>query len=108
MRQARDRHPSLDLANFLRDVTILVAFLGGGDILEYFISSGSKRRILIYLLKHPDEEYHLRVSAKIRVPSHSSLSVSAPGHFFNFSYCISCQGKKLGCLPAATVFNHGV
>ncbi len=29
-------------------------------MLEYFISSGSKRRILIYLLKHPDEEYHLR------------------------------------------------
>ena len=29
-------------------------------MLEYFISSGSKRRILIYLLEHPDEEYHLR------------------------------------------------
>jgi hypothetical protein len=29
-------------------------------MLEYFISSGSKRKILIYLLRHPDEEYHLR------------------------------------------------
>ena len=29
-------------------------------MLEYFISSGSKRRILVYLLEHPDEEYHLR------------------------------------------------
>ena len=60
MREARDRHPSLALDNFLKDVTLLVTVLGGGDMLEYFISSGSKRRILIYLLKHPDEEYHLR------------------------------------------------
>ncbi len=29
-------------------------------MLEYFISSGSRRRILIYLLQHPDEEFHLR------------------------------------------------
>ena len=29
-------------------------------MLKYFISSGSKRRILIYLLQHPDEVYHLR------------------------------------------------
>jgi hypothetical protein len=29
-------------------------------MLEYFISSGSKRKILVYLLMHPDEEYHLR------------------------------------------------
>ena len=60
MRRARDRHHSLGLDNFLKDVTILVTVLGGGDMLEYFISSRSKRRILIYLLKHPDEEYHLR------------------------------------------------
>ena len=29
-------------------------------MLDYFISSGSRRRILTYLLEHPDEEYHLR------------------------------------------------
>jgi hypothetical protein len=29
-------------------------------MLEYFITSGAKRKILIYLLNHPDEEYHLR------------------------------------------------
>jgi hypothetical protein len=29
-------------------------------MLEYFISSGAKRKILIYLIKHPNEEYHLR------------------------------------------------
>jgi len=50
----------LGLDNYFKTVTILVTFLGGGDMLEYFISSGSKRRILIYLLRHPDEEYHLR------------------------------------------------
>jgi len=29
-------------------------------MLDYFISSGAKRRILIYLLAHPNEECHLR------------------------------------------------
>ena len=39
-------------------------------MLEYFISSGSKRKILIYLLEHPDEEYHLReLSRKMGEPA---------------------------------------
>ena len=39
-------------------------------MLEYFISSGAKRKILIYLIKHPDEEYHLReLSRKIGEPA---------------------------------------
>jgi DNA-binding transcriptional ArsR family regulator len=39
-------------------------------MLEYFISSASKRKILIYLIKHPDEEYHLReLSRKIGEPA---------------------------------------
>jgi len=39
-------------------------------MLEYFISSGSKRKILIYLIKHPDEEYHLRaLSRKMGEPA---------------------------------------
>ena len=60
----------IGLDNFLKNVTLLVTFLGGGDMLEYFISSGSKRRILIYLLKHPDEEYHLReLSRKMGEPA---------------------------------------
>ena len=39
-------------------------------MLEYFISSGAKRKILIYLIKHPNEEYHLReLSRKIGEPA---------------------------------------
>lgn len=39
-------------------------------MLEYFISSRAKRKILIYLIKHPDEEYHLReLSRKIGEPA---------------------------------------
>jgi hypothetical protein len=39
-------------------------------MLEYFVTSGSRRRILIYLLNHPDEEYHLRdLSRKISLPA---------------------------------------
>ena len=39
-------------------------------MLEYFISSGSKRKILIYLIEHPDEEYHLReLSREIGEPA---------------------------------------
>jgi hypothetical protein len=39
-------------------------------MLEYFISSRSKRNILIYLIEHPDEESHLReLSRKIGEPA---------------------------------------
>jgi hypothetical protein len=39
-------------------------------MLEFFISSGSRRKILIYLLKHPNEEYHLReLSRRISQPA---------------------------------------
>jgi len=39
-------------------------------MLEFFIHSRSKRKILIYLLKHPDEEYHLReLSRRIGEPA---------------------------------------
>jgi len=39
-------------------------------MLEYFISSGAKRKILIYLIKHPNEEYHLReLSREIGEPA---------------------------------------
>jgi hypothetical protein len=39
-------------------------------MLEYFISSGGKRKILVYLIRHPDEEYHLRgLSRKIGEPA---------------------------------------
>ena len=39
-------------------------------MLEFFISSGSRRKILIYLLKHPDEEYHLReLSRRVSEPA---------------------------------------
>ena len=39
-------------------------------MLEFFITSGSKRKILIYLLTHPEEEYHLReFSRKIGEPA---------------------------------------
>ena len=38
-------------------------------MLEYLFSSGSKRKILIYLIEHPDEEYHLReLSRKMGEP----------------------------------------
>ena len=39
-------------------------------MLEYLFSSGSKRKILIYLIEHPDEEYHLReLSRKMGEPA---------------------------------------
>jgi len=39
-------------------------------MLEYFISSGAKRKILIFLLNHPEQEYHLReLSRKIGEPA---------------------------------------
>jgi hypothetical protein len=39
-------------------------------MLEYFFSSGSKRKIFIYLIEHPDEEWHLReFSRKIGEPA---------------------------------------
>jgi predicted transcriptional regulator len=39
-------------------------------MLNFLISSGSRRKILIYLLKHPDEEYHLReLSRRISEPA---------------------------------------
>lgn len=39
-------------------------------MLEYFISSGAKRKILVYLIRHPDEEYHLRgLSRKMGEPA---------------------------------------
>jgi len=39
-------------------------------MLEYFISSGAKRKILVYLIRHPDEEYHLRgLSRKMSEPA---------------------------------------
>jgi len=39
-------------------------------MLEYLISSGAKRKILVYLVQHPDEEYHLRgLSRKIDEPA---------------------------------------
>lgn len=39
-------------------------------MLEHFISSGAKRKILVYLIRHPDEEYHLRdLSRKIGEPA---------------------------------------
>jgi hypothetical protein len=39
-------------------------------MLEYLVPSGSKRKILIYLIEHPDEEYHLRgFSRKIAEPA---------------------------------------
>ena len=39
-------------------------------MLKYLISSGAKRKILIFLINHPDEEYHLReLSRKIGEPA---------------------------------------